>query len=225
MDMGMSPIESPSAVYLAGRQEWNERFGSYISRAKQWRAAAFAMAGTTAISTCCAVWMASQAHVVPYVVLVDKLGETVAVHRVGPAPPVDAGRIRAQLARWVVDTRSVYTDPYAELNIVTEAYAWTDRSSDALGQLDTWFRANPPNERAKKETVGIAIDSVSPIGADTWSVDWREESRLKDGQSPVTSYWRATIRIKVDPPTTDEAILTNPNGVFAVWWNVTPRIK
>lgn len=216
-------VDNPSAIYEAGRREWGERYGSYIVRARQWRAMAFVLAGTTAISTCCAVWMASQAHVVPYVIKVDKLGEAMAVARVPIAPPIDPGRIRAQLARWIVDTRSVYTDPYAELNIATEAYAWVDRSSDAMQQLDTWFQSNPPNLRAKKESVGVSIDNIGPVGESTYSVDWTETKTTKEGQAPAISYWRGTIRIKVDPPTDDATIMVNPSGLYITWFSVTPR--
>jgi type IV secretion system protein TrbF len=225
LDNTAREIENPSAIYEAGRREWNERYGSYIARARQWRCMAMVLAGTTAVSTCCAVWMASLAHVVPYIVTVDKLGEAVAVHRVPAAPPADPGRIKAQLARWIVDTRTVYTDPSAELNVVTEAYGWIDRSSDALGQLDAWFSANNPNERAKRVAVGVSIDSVGQIGTDTWSVDWSEETRGKDGIAPAISYWRASIRIKVDPPTDDATILANPGGVYVEWFKTTPRAR
>ena len=219
----MSEIEAPSAVYLAGRREWNERYGSYISRARHWRLMAMVLATTTAVSTCCAVWMASQAHVVPFIVQVDKLGQALAVGPVPAAAPIDAGMIKAQLARWTVDTRTVYTDPTAEQNIMTEAYSWVDRQSDALAQLDTFMTANDPRSRAAKETVGVAIDSVGQIGTDTWSVDWTEEKRAKDGSSVVNSAWRASIRIKVSPPTDDGTIMANPAGIYVEWFKTTPR--
>jgi type IV secretion system protein VirB5 len=221
----LADIDNPSAIYLAARREWNERYGSYIARARDWRRMAFILAGTTIISTCCAVWMAEQAHVAPYVVEVNKLGEAIAVHRVPVAPPVDANRIKAQLARWIVDTRIVYTDPAAELNVAKEAYDWIDQSSDALAQLDTWFRANNPSERATKETVGVSIESVGQIGADTWSVDWNEERRTKDGMPPATSFWRASVRIRVDPPSDEATIMVNPGGVYVVWFKTTPRMR
>ena len=221
----MMTQEGPSAVYLAARREWNERYGTHISRERWWRAAAllaitanFALSGELA-------WKAHQSRVVPYVVAVDKLGESVAVHRLPVAPPVDALRIRAQLARWVSDIRSVYSDPLAERNVATEAYEWVDLYSDGKAQLDTWFRSTKPNERARSETVGVSIKSVGQIGQDTYSVDWSEEKRTKDSQPPTTSYWRASIVVKVDPPSDNSKILINPNGVFVTWFNVTPRVR
>jgi type IV secretory pathway TrbF-like protein len=225
MQSGMPKVETPSAIYLAGRREWNERYGSYISRAKHWRLAAMCSIAALAVSSLSNVWLAQQAHVVPYIVQVDKLGEAVAVHRVPVSPPVDAIRIRAQLARWISDTRTVYSDPTAELNIVTEGYSWVDRQSDATGQLDAWFRANNPNERAKKETVGVSIESVGQIGADTWSVDWSEDRTTKDGLAPTRSYWRASVKIKIDPPRDDASLIANPSGLYVEWFQTTPRVR
>jgi type IV secretion system protein VirB5 len=221
----VSDIETPSAVYLAGRREWNERYGSYIARARQWRWMAIGLLGTTCISTCCAVWMASQAHVVPYVVEVDKLGERIAVGPVPPAPPVPIGTIKAQLARWIIDTRTVYADPIAGQNIITEAFAFVDAQSDAVEQLDAFMQANDPRTRRAKEAVGVAIESVGQIGADTWSVDWSEESRTKDGTGQLMTYWRASIRIKISPPADEKTIIVNPAGIYIEWFKVTPRTR
>jgi type IV secretion system protein VirB5 len=214
-----------SAVYWSARREWNERYGDYIARARQWRLVAYVLAGTTAISTCAAVWSAQQAHVAPYVVQVDKLGESLAVARVPVAPRVDKARIEYQLAHWIVDIRTVGADPSTILRNATEAYSWIDKSSAAQDQLDVWFRSNPPNERTKKETVGVnfPVDNVTPIGADTWQVDWSEEHRPKDTGTVYTNYWRATITIIVKPPTDDATIQVNPAGLYVSWFNVNLR--
>jgi type IV secretory pathway TrbF-like protein len=232
LDIGISPssatvespsIESPSAIYEAGRREWNERYGSYISRARQWRLMAMVLAGTTAVSTCCAVWMAGQAHVVPYVVEVNKLGESLAVHRVVAAPPIDPGRIRSQLARWVADVRTVYADPDAVRANGTEALAWVEHGSDAFAQVTALFRDNSPVVRGARESVGVVLESVGQIGADTWSVDWTEEARPKDGMVASVSSWRLTARIAIVPPTDDATIMVNPGGVYLTWFKITPR--
>ena len=195
------------AVYLAGRREWNERFGSYISRERWWRwTAAIAVVSLAGVAWS-NVWLASQSHVELVVHNVDKLGRTVSVERLGPAPAIDSTRIRAQLQDWIVDVRSVYGDQYAVLRNATQAYAWIDAKSDAKAQLDEWFTANNPNDRAKDETVGVVVDNVTPVGsASMWQADFAEEHRAK-GQSATISYWRATIKIKIDPPTDDASAM------------------
>ena len=184
---------------------------------------ALGLLATTIASTGCAVWMASRAHVVPYVDEVDKLGERLAVGPVPPAPPLNPGTVKAQLARWIVDTRTVYADPVAEQNIMTEAYSWIDRQSDAAAQLDAFMQANDPRVTAAKKTVGVSIESVGQIGADTWSVDWNEESRTKDGSGQLMTYWRASIQIKISPPTDEATIIANPAGIYIEWFKTTLR--
>ena len=214
----------PSAIYMAARREWNERYGSYIARERWWRWTAIASIAALSVSAYCNAWQASQSRIVPYAILTDRLGESVAVHRIEVAPPVDATRIKAQLARWVRDVRTVYTDVAAIKNIATEAYGWVERNSDANAQLDAWYQSNPPTRRAEKETVGATIESVGQIGQNTWSVDWFEERRTRDGMGPTKTYWRASITVKIIPPTDDSTILANPSGIYIQWFNVTPRM-
>src|ERR1700686_1996280 len=88
--------ESPhSAIYLAGRREWNERYGSYIAQRDSWRMLALASLGGAAIAVGGVVWLSAQSRVVPYVVEVNKLGDELAVRRANVAPPVDPAVIRA----------------------------------------------------------------------------------------------------------------------------------
>ena len=67
--------------YLNGREEWLERYGSYISRAAQWRAVAFFCLLLTGISITGNVMQASQVKTVPYIIEVDKLGKSAVVAR------------------------------------------------------------------------------------------------------------------------------------------------
>ena len=48
-DTVSGPAESPGDAYANARREWNERYGSYVTRAKVWRLFAFVMAVTTAV--------------------------------------------------------------------------------------------------------------------------------------------------------------------------------
>ena len=67
--------------YLNGREEWLERYGSYISRAAQWRMVAFICLLLTAVSITGNVIQASQVKTVPYIIEVDKLGKSSVVAR------------------------------------------------------------------------------------------------------------------------------------------------
>src|SRR6476646_7781627 len=64
--------------YLAARREWDERYGDLITRARNWRVAAFLALGIALIETGGMVALAMRSKVVPFVVAVDNLGRVVA---------------------------------------------------------------------------------------------------------------------------------------------------
>lgn len=211
----LDPDSPHSAVYLAGRREWNERYGSYIARERWWRLTAISALGVAAMAVGGIVWQAGQSRIVPYVVQTDKLGDAVAVHRADLATPADARLIRAQLARWIVDTRSVYTDAAAERSLVMEAFAMVNGQGTAAPQLKDWFARNDPFTRARDVDVEIAVESVQPISGNTWRVEWREDttSRTAGGRNTAQE-WQATVTVSVNPPTSEAAIIANPIGLF-----------
>jgi type IV secretory pathway TrbF-like protein len=75
-----APLEGGAdSPYLSARREWNERYGDYIARARNWRWAAFAALAVSLVLAIGVVWEAAQSKVVPYVVEVDKLGDAVPI--------------------------------------------------------------------------------------------------------------------------------------------------
>ena len=210
----LDPDNPHSAVYLAARREWNERYGSYIAQASAWRLTALASLGVAFVAVVGIAWIGAQNRIVPYVVQTDKLGDAIAVRRADVAAPVDSRLIRAQLARWVSDVRSVYVDVAAEKHIVTEAYAMVDRNAAAGQTLNDWFSRNDPFKRARDDTVGVAVQSVLPLSGNTWRVEWQEDTRTRQGGLESSQQWQATITISINPPTDDATILVNPTGLY-----------
>src|SRR4051795_11632642 len=105
------------------RQEWDERYGDLISRAKNWRRIAFLSMSTTLVCVAGMVTIGYRSHTVPYVVALDDVGRAIPVV---PAKQVAVKDVRLQAAsvfRWINDVRSVVTDPVAQRKMVDEAYA------------------------------------------------------------------------------------------------------
>ena len=177
----LDPENPHSAVYLAARREWNERYGDYIAQAHAWRLTALASLGVAFVAVAGVVWIGAQNRIVPYVVQTDRLGDAIAVSRADIAPPADPRLIRAQLARWVTDVRSVYTDAAAEKHVITEAYAMINRNAAGAQALNDWFSNNDPFQRARDETVAVAVESVLPLSGNTWRAEWREDKRTRQG--------------------------------------------
>ncbi len=200
--------------YLAARQEWNERYGSYIAEAHAWRLTALIALVIAALATGGLVMVASQNQVVPYVVKVDKLGSAIAVTRADKAERPDEAVIIAQLARWVTAVRSVYVDAAAQRALIKESYAMINRRGDAFGALNDYMRGHDPFERAKTETVAVEVESVLPISSDSWRLEWREELRGRDGAHVSSSDYQATVNISFNPPTDEAMLKLNPSGLY-----------
>ena len=180
-----------------------------------------------AITLVCAIGMAytsAQSKFIPYVVQVDKLGSAVAVSRADMAARPDARIIRAQLARWVEDIRSVYQDAGAERVNIEYAYTMIRRSDPAFTALNEYLGKHDPFERAKTEGVSVEISTVLPISENTWQVQWTENVHSAKGELLSSIPQQANLTVALDPPTEEAALLRNPLGVYITHFNWSPRL-
>ena len=102
--------KSNESPYLAAKEEWFERYGSYITSRNQWRNFALGLLVACLLSLSINAIQATQNKVVPYVVEVDKLGHSIAVKRADQAEPVSARIIQAEIANLIVNWRTVTAD-------------------------------------------------------------------------------------------------------------------
>ncbi len=198
--------------YLSARREWNERYGDYIARAKNWRLAAFGSILVSAILALGVIWLASQSKLVPFVVEVDKLGQAVAVRRADRAASPDRRIVQAQIAAWIVDVRSVSSDPVAQKEILSRAYSLVD--SSGAGFLNEYYKENSPFDEGQQQTVSCSIDAVLPISDNTYQVQWTEDARDLQGRVFKTTHWQASLDVAFNPPTDEAGMLENPMGIY-----------
>ncbi|MFM2287722.1 MAG: hypothetical protein RL684_865 [Pseudomonadota bacterium] len=221
--MNSKAMDSPDDPYIAARKEWLERYGSYIQHAHQWRLVAVGSLLVAAIAMTGMVYTASQNHFIPYVVQVDKLGVAVPAGRADVATRADARIIRAQLARWISNVRSVYVDAAAERAVIDESYAMISRSGSAYSVINQFFRENSPFERAEKETVTVDVRTVLPVSANTWRIEWSETTRGRNGEVQHVDEWQASVTVAIAPPSEEVTILKNPLGIYVVEFSWTKR--
>lgn len=225
MSKVQTTTEAGDNPYLNGRREWNERYGDYIAAARSWRLACLASLAIALVAVGGNVYMASQARIVPYVVEVNKLGQALAVGPADQAAPADARVVTAQLARWIFNLRTVYADVAAERALINDAYAGIARNSPALAATNEYFRGQDPFIRARTETVRAQIESVLPISAKVWRVEWEESVTARNGESVSKASWQADITVTINPPTNAETILLNPMGVYVTEYSWTKRLR
>lgn len=207
--------------YFDARQEWNERYGDYLAQARNWRALCYGMAAILAVSVAGNVIQGTQSKIRPYVVEVDKLH---AVLPIGPADQASKGDVRvvrAQLADFITNLRSVYYDAGAQQVAIRRAYAQLDTMGSGFAVANEYMRANDPFKRAQKENVSVTDITVLPLGGDTWRVEWLETVRDRSGEVTGATPYQAAITVKIVPPDNESAALTNPLGVYvtALSWS------
>ncbi|KIC55877.1 MULTISPECIES: conjugal transfer protein TrbF [Brevundimonas] len=207
--------------YLNGRREWTERYADHIKGKRAWMLTALGSMAVAAIACGGLGAVAAQQKTVPYIVQVDKLGAVLPVARADQASRPDQRVIRAQLADWITKIRTVSVDASAQMKNVYGAYALIDQNGPAFQVVNDHMKENDPFKRAQKETVDVEVNSVLPVGADTWRVEWTETTRGRDGQVAQSVQWQAVLNTKIVPPASEEAIFVNPLGIFvnAVSWS------
>lgn len=73
----MAANRAPENPYLAARQEWTERYGSYVQAAAAWRIVGMLGLTMAVIGFGYSMYLSTQVKLVPYIVEVDKLGTAV----------------------------------------------------------------------------------------------------------------------------------------------------
>ena len=208
-------IDAASAnPYTEARREWNERYGDYISQAKNWRLCAIISGLVALVSVIGVVYIGAQNKIVPYVVQVDKNGLAEAIGFADKTTPVDSRVMKAYLARFITDFRTISPDQVAEKTAVERVYAMLSTSSSALIKINEYFRANNPFVAAQTNSVSVEVANVLLISGSTWQIEWTEVKRNAHGELVSTTQMRASVISSISPPTEERLVLINPLGIY-----------
>jgi len=210
--------------YLAARREWNERYGSYIATANNWRIAALGSIAIAIIAVGGLVWVSSQHKIVPYAVEFDNNGELTRVARAAIASTPNDRQMIAALRNWIIGARTIYTDLQAQKALIDQTYAMTYPDSACYQTLTTYHRNKNPYRRAANETVEVTVNVVVPITPSTWQIEWTEDTKQRSGKLIDTKQYQGTITTTLAPPIDEAQIMINPLGIYAQQCAWTTRI-
>ena len=215
MQLSQAKPEKPGTnPYMQGREEWLERYGSYISRAAQWRMVAFFCLILTGISITGNVMQASQVKTIPYIIEVDKLGKYAVINRADKASATPQRLIQAEIAACIADWRTVTADVELQKRMIERLSFFM--AGSAKGVLREWYESNNPYEIAKTgKLVHVEIKGLPlPVSQDSYRVEWQEQVRSHAGVLLDSNTYEATVSIQINPPTVDAVLLRNPGGVY-----------
>ncbi|KQT22665.1 MULTISPECIES: conjugal transfer protein TrbF [Hyphomicrobiales] len=210
----MARQTTPENPYLAARQEWNERYGSYVKAAAAWRIVGITGMALAVIATSYALYQSTQVKLVPYIIEVDKLGSAVTAGFPQQIEYADARVVRATLAGFVSNFRSVSPDTAVQKQYIDRTYALLRTADPATEKVNAWFRANSPFNKARTATVSIEVSNVVALSNQSYQIDWAEIERDRRGKELSTRRFRGVATVVLTPPQDEQTIRLNPIGLY-----------
>lgn len=210
----MAANRVPENPYLAARQEWSERYGSYVQAAAAWRIVGILSLTMAIIGFSYAMYLSTQVKLVPYLVEVDKLGTPVAAGFPEQIEYADARVVRAMLGNFVTSFRSISPDAVVQKQYIDRTYALVRTADPSTQKINSWYRGNSPFEKAKTTTVAIEVNNIVAISNQTYQMDWTEYERDRKGKETGTRRFRGIATVALTAPQDEAIIRLNPIGLY-----------
>lgn len=207
--------------YLSARRSWNDHTRGVVASRQVWQifgilSLLIALGGIGGM-----IHIGSQSKYIPYVIEVDKLGQPLAVARADKATKADPRVVRAAIAEFITDARTVTPDTALQRKSVFDVYAMLAPDNPATQKMNDWLNGSEdasPFKRAQTEMVSIEVQPVMQQTPDTWQVDWVETTRDRQGivkGQPANMRALVTVYItEPTPSTTEEQLRKNPLGIY-----------
>lgn len=205
------PPENP---YLAARQEWNERYGSYVKAAAGWRIVGIIGLLMAVISFSYALFQSTQVKLVPYIVEVDKLGTSANAGFPQQIEYADTRVVRATLGSFVSNFRSVTPDAVVQKQYIDRTYALLRTSDPATEKVNAWFRSSSPFDKAKTATVAIQVNNIVALSPQSFQIDWTEFERDRKGKETAVRRFRGIATVTLTAPQDESVVRLNPIGLY-----------
>ncbi len=212
--------------YLDARREWNAQFGRHISEKNSWRVAALISLLTALLSIGGLLTLGASKKVVPFVAVVDDLGNTIATASATSTGSTDPRVVRAVISDFYKNFRSVTTDGYAQKERIKRVYSLISAQDPAYRVMNEHFsnKDNDPFTRAKTITASVNMSSILPLSKNTFQVEWEEVVRDRNGKIVSTEDYQSALTIKQTDQLTGQEMLDNPLGLYVVEISWTRRL-
>lgn len=215
-----------SEYYLTARREWLERYGDYIAQAKNWRMMAFGAMGIAALFGAGMVYEADRVHVVPYVVEVNKLGQSVHLAEAVNAGTYQTPIVRYVLADWIEKVRERLPAVAAEKEVYRSTYNFL--AGNESQKLTSYYQRHNPYNNYVKNLGGrtVTINSILPVSTitakgGTMQAQWTETQYGENGSIQYRKTYEGTVTYIVRHTTN---LTADPFGIYitSFTWNPLP---
>jgi type IV secretion system protein VirB5 len=206
--------------YLESKQEWLERYGTYINQAKNWRLVAVLSLVIALIMGVGFYTQAVRTHVVPYAVYINKSDNIRDIKLLKPLTQ-NAG-LSPMTIRYYINQ---YID-YVFSNIASEIVT-KERVNKVAGESLPGARAvivhylKSHNPFLEKHFRLVKVHYVLQKPDGSYSVSFTVNEVDKNGTPITTTNYIATAGVVVVPPKTLKEAEINPLGIYIKYFSYT----
>lgn len=216
--------DAPAGMFSNPAGKFAEIYGSAkVSQARMF-IAALACAAVAAVAVVGAVALANRSTAVPFYVEVNDDGGVrnvpTKIENIRPNQAV----IKAELAKFIVNIFTI--DPKLTPRFFKAANIMT--SGLGTSQFADFRTEQKINERLAEEQEMTRTPVVTSVDISQPGVAFvfltTTESRAEASKVSVAK-WRVTVKYELQPPKSEEEILSNPLGLFVIGLNITQESK
>ena len=210
--------EENSNSIFNSKNAYNSRISELFSKYRFLQLISVICLLISVISIAGVIHIGSQSKFVPYIVEVNKLGETVVVGEIRAGTIKDQRIIRAKVASFIKTLRTVSVDPALQRNFIFETYHSLQRGDPAINKANVFYKdkATNPFELGKKINREVEIVSLLEMTPNTYQLDWKEKTYDKSGVLLYIKGYRALVTVYLIPTAVEsiEDLIKNPLGIY-----------
>ena len=207
----------PVTPFMRAQQEWDNRIGSSVVQAKNWRFACLVSLIATVALTAGLLYQSSKTQVIPVIVGIDKeRGEPVVMG------PVDKNSYHPQIqevkyfiTHFISLVRSVPQDPVLIKQNWLNAYAFLRH--DAANVLNDITNKDPesPLKKIGQQTVIVQPLSVVQVdNSESFQARWQETIYNAHGNPTEHYVMNAVFTLDIEAPKDPKTLIQNPLGLY-----------
>lgn len=172
--------------------------------AQNWRRMAIGSLLIASLSIVGNMYQAQLPREIPFVIRESVDGSIGAGAVIRPAEQPDSPWQKYQISRWIIETRSVSSDPHIQNAFQQNAAHLLLANSPATATVSAYYQSIRTSDR-----IGVKMNYVRPRpGIDhVWEADWTESAINAQGSVAATEHWNAVIAVDFN-----RATIAYPNG-------------
>ncbi len=204
------PIEMHSP-FARARQEWDDRMGSCLVRARNWRAMAFATAALAVVLGVSLVWLSFQNRFEVVYIPVDKFGKPGQLQRLNKQYHVEDGWVAYAVRQLVEQVRSIPTDPVVLRENWDRAYKFL--AGDAVARMGEYGSSLEALRTGPTKARSVEVRNVLKRSDTTLQVNWVEQT-YRDGSLEDTARYTGLFTYTLRQPSNEQEAFDNPLGIL-----------